>query len=99
MALPWRKPQHERLVLALVATVALLPVYAAGAQDNSPLCLSPALAHGRVSSDRCFGLDRARYRGHDYSDKAPGLSLAELPLAEALRLPPARQLTGRPWRL
>ena len=99
MALPWRKPRREGLVLVLVAAAALLPVYAVGAQDNSRLCLSQALAHGRVSNDGCFGLDRAEHRGHVYSDKAPGLSLVELPLAEALRLPAAQQLHGHPWRL
>src|SRR5262249_40518362 len=98
-ALPWRKPRHELLVLVLVAAAALLPVYAVGAQDNSRLCLSQALAHGHVSNDGCFGLDRAVHGGHGYSDKAPGLSLVELPLAETLRLPAAQGLQGHPWRL
>ena len=33
-------------------------------------------------------MDRATYRGHLYSDKAPGLSVLELPAAEAVRLSP-----------
>jgi hypothetical protein len=86
-------------VLALVALCALAPVYELNAQDNSRLCLSQALAHGRLSNDGCFGLDHDLYKGHEYTDKAPGLSLVELPLAEALRLPPANKLPYRSWKV
>ncbi len=86
-------------MLALVAVCALAPVYKLNAQDNSRLCLSQALAHGQLSNDGCFGLDHALYKGHEYTDKAPGLSLVELPLAEALRLPPANKLPDRSWRI
>jgi hypothetical protein len=85
-------------VLALVAVCALAPVYGLNAQDNSRLCLSQALAHGHLSNDGCFGLDHALYKGHEYSDKAPGLSLVELPLVEALRLPPANKLRTHSWK-
>jgi hypothetical protein len=97
--LPWGKPRREWLVLGLVALAALSPVYGLNAQDNSRLCLSQAVAHGRLSNDGCFKLDHALYHGHKYTDKAPGLSFAELPLAEALRLPPANKLTQRSWKL
>ena len=86
-------------MLALVAVCALAPVYKLNAQDNSRLCLSQALAHGHLSNDGCFGLDHALYKGHEYTDKAPGLSLVELPLAEALRLPPANKLPSRSWKV
>jgi hypothetical protein len=97
--LPWQKPRRELLVLVLVAVAALAPVYKLNAQDNSRLCLSQALAHGHLSNDGCFGLDHALYRGHQYSDKAPGLSVVELPLVEALRLAPANTLPDRTWQL
>jgi hypothetical protein len=97
--LPWGKPRREWLVLALVAAAALSPVYALNAQDNSRLCLTQALVHGRLSNDGCFALDHARYHGHEYTDKAPGLSLVELPLALALRLPPVDTLHRIDWRL
>jgi hypothetical protein len=93
------KPRRELLLLTLVALTALTPLFTVNAQDNSRLCLSQALLHGRVSSDGCFGLDVAVYHGHDYSDKAPGMSLVEVPLVLALRLPDARGLHGHPWRL
>jgi hypothetical protein len=86
-------------VLALVAVCALSPVFGLNAQDNSRLCLSQALAHGQLSNDGCFGLDHALYKGHEYTDKAPGLSFVELPLAEALQLPPANKLPQRGWKL
>ena len=86
-------------MLALVAVCALAPVYRLNAQDNSRLCLSQALAHGHLSNDGCFGLDHALYKGHEYSDKAPGLSLVELPLVEALRLPPANKLPSHSWKV
>jgi hypothetical protein len=78
---------------------ALSPVYMLNAQDNSRLCLSQAIAQGRLSNDRCFGLDHALYKGHQYSDKAPGLSLVEVPLAEAVGLQPANELPPHTWKL
>jgi hypothetical protein len=74
-------------------------VYKLNAQDNSRLCLSQALVHGHLSNDGCFGLDHALYKGHEYTDKAPGLSIVELPLAVALRLAPANRLPVHSWKL
>jgi uncharacterized repeat protein (TIGR01451 family) len=84
--LPWRRPRREPLLLALVAAVALSPVFTLTAQDHSRLCLTRAIVHGRLHDDVCLSnsFDRSRYGGHLYSDKAPGLSLLELPAAEAL---------------
>jgi hypothetical protein len=96
---PWSKPRREWLVLTLVAVCALSPVYKVNAQDNSRLCLSQALVHGHLSNDGCFELDHSLYKGHMYTDKAPGLSIVELPLAEALRLPPANKLPEHGWKL
>jgi hypothetical protein len=96
---PWGKPRREWLVLALVAVCALAPVYKLNAQDISRLCLSQALVRGHLSNDACFGLDHALYKGHLYSDKAPGLSVVELPIAEALRLAPANELSNYTWRI
>lgn len=85
-SLPWRAPRHELLLLCLVAAAALQPVYSMNAQDQSRICLSTAFAHGHVSNDRCLAgsFDRALYRGHFYSDKAPGMSLFEVPAVEAV---------------
>ena len=94
--MPSGKPRHEVLLLVLVAVAALSPLYVVS-QDNSRLCLTRAIVHGRLYDDGCFGLDRATYKGHDYSDKAPGLSFIELPVAEALRLPEQLHADGRLW--
>ncbi|HUK45805.1 MAG TPA: hypothetical protein VLV28_10965 [Gaiellaceae bacterium] len=98
---PWGRPRREWLVLALVALAALTPLYGLNAQDNSRLCLSQALLHGRLYDDGCFQLDYASYGGHDYSDKAPGLSIIELPVAEAVGLPDMGTLVSHnsPWQL
>ena len=67
----------------LVALATLTPVYAINAQDVSRLCLTRSLAHLRLSNDRCLGTDwatdKSAYGGHLYSDKAPGMSVLELP--------------------
>ena len=86
-ALPWRRPHHELLLLALVAFAALTPIYVVGAQDASHFCLTRAMAAGELKIDRCGDvLDRSSYNGHSYSNKAPGMSIVALPSAEALRL-------------
>jgi Glycosyltransferase family 87 len=97
--LPWRRPRHELLLLALVAVAALSPVYGVNPQDDSRLCLSQALVHGRVANDSCLRgmFDKARYKGHYYSDKAPAMSVLEIPAAEAVRLPPPPSLPD--WSL
>jgi hypothetical protein len=86
-ALPWRRPKHELLLLVLVAFAALSPVYPQNAQDPSRICLAAALPHGSLSNDTCLNdaFDRAKYDGHLYSDKAPGLSLLQVPAEQALR--------------
>ena len=86
--LPWRAPRHELLLLTLVALAALTVVYPPGAQDVSRLCLTRAAVHGHLSADTCLhgAVDVASYRGHLYSDKAPGVSILAIPSAEAVRL-------------
>ena len=65
-------------------------------QDVSRLCLTRALVHLKLSADDCLvaplAVDRSRYRGHLYSDKAPGLSVVEAPLGR-------RRLAAAPGRL
>jgi hypothetical protein len=84
------------LLLALVALVALSPLYPVNdGQDVSRVCLAEALVHARVSADGCLvaplAVDRSSYAGHFYSDKAPGMSVLEAPTAAAVRLgAPAR---------
>src|SRR4029078_11527937 len=101
MPFPWRRPRHELLLLTLVAVAALTPVYRFGEQDHSRLCLTEAIAHGRVSNYACLAsaLDRSSYGGHLYSDKAPGMSLLQLPAVEALRLGPHERWAHEPFRI
>ena len=98
---PWRRPRHELLLLALVGLAAFLPLYVVNPQDQSRLCLTQALVHARLSNDECLGgsIDHARYGGHLYSDKAPGMSVLEIPSAEALRLPRVDQIHRSDLRL
>jgi hypothetical protein len=86
--LPLGRPRHELALLALVAVVTLTPVYGMNAQDVSRLCLSRSLVHFRLSADRCLTAqtDKSQYGGHLYTDKAPGMSLIEAPLAVAFGL-------------
>ncbi|HEY2218627.1 MAG TPA: hypothetical protein VGH35_04765 [Gaiellaceae bacterium] len=99
--MPWRRPRHELLLLVLVGIAALLPLYGISAQDQSRLCLTHALLHGRLSSDECLAssVDKARYGDHLYSDKAPGLSALEVPAAAAVRLPAIDHDGGRSTRV
>jgi len=100
-SLPWWRPRHEVLLLALVAVVAFLPAYRVGDQDLSRFCLTQAIVHGHLSNDRCLepSFDKAIYGGHLYSDKAPGLSFYAVPAAEAVRLPPLEEVEGTNARL
>ncbi|HEY8644892.1 MAG TPA: hypothetical protein VIL77_03340 [Gaiellaceae bacterium] len=86
--LPWRAPRHELLLLALVAVAALTVVYPPRDQDISRLCLTRAVAHGHLSADSCLAGagDVSSYGGHLYSDKAPGVSVLSVPVAEAVGL-------------
>jgi hypothetical protein len=87
--LPWAQPRREILLLALVAVAALSIVSPPSVQDASRLCLTRALAAGKLTVDGCIGktLDQSAYGGHKYTNKAPGWSLLALPEAEAVRLP------------
>ena len=98
--LPWARPRHELLLLALVVVAALSPVYGIS-QDASRLCLTRALVHGRLYNDGCLSTsgDRASYNGHLYTDKAPGMSILEIPSAEAVRLSPPQAWPANSLRL
>jgi hypothetical protein len=89
------------LLLALVAAVALLPVYDRNDQELSRFCLTQAVLHGHLSNDRCLApsFDKALYGGHLYSDKAPGLSFAAVPVAGAVQLRPVEEINGPDGRL
>jgi hypothetical protein len=101
--LPWRQPRYEPLLLVLVALAALTVLQVVNVQDHSRFCLTRELAHARLAIDDCIGngIDRSRYGGHLYSNKAPGMSALALPAAEAVRLNPAaeRERAYPSWRL
>ena len=99
--LPWARPRYELLLLALVAVAALTIVQPQSPQDWTRMCLTGALAHARLTVDGCIddSIDRSRYGGHFYSDKAPGMSLLSLPGYEALRLPPPSRWSSIDRRL
>jgi hypothetical protein len=90
--LPWARPRHELLLIALVALATLTVLQPPNTQDRSRLCLSRAIVAGRLHADRCLirseTEDRSVYGGHLYTDKAPGLSVLEIGPAELVRLPP-----------
>ena len=92
--LPWSRPRHELLLLALVAVAAA--VLGLRQLDAGPLALLPVASDGRGPADdrlvRRQHLDRSIYGGHYYSNKAPGMSLLAIPAVEAVRLP-----TGSKW--
>jgi hypothetical protein len=82
-----RPYRRERLVLVLAA-LATLPILNGGMQDVTRLALTDALTRGSVQIDRYHRIagDRAYYKGHWYTDKAPGVSIAALVPVEGLRL-------------
>jgi hypothetical protein len=85
--LPFRRFARERLVLVLVGLAALSLVHFPNTQDETRLALTQSIAeHGELTIDR-YGrpIDRARYEGRLYTDKAPGLSFAALPAVAAVR--------------
>ena len=86
---PWARPRRELLLLLLVGVAALSTVDQINTQDQSRLCLARALVHGHLAVGSCLStsFDQAMYRGSLYSDKAPGMSVLEIPVAEAVRLP------------
>ena len=79
-----------------MAAAALSPVDTISTQDVSRLCLTRALVHGHVAIGDCAGqtIDRSRYHGRIYSNKAPGESVLAIPAAEAVRLPPPARWAG-----
>ncbi len=84
--LPWARPRFELALLALVAVTTLSPFPHSNPQDISRICLAQAALHGHLSNSSCLAgqSDYATYGGHLYSDKAPGLSLLELPSVAVL---------------
>jgi hypothetical protein len=72
------------LVLVAASAVLLQPF---GYNQGSHLALVRALADGtpRIDSYRHYSGDVSYYRGHVYSNKAPGLAFASLPAYLALR--------------
>ena len=100
-AFPWARPRRELLLLALVAVVVLSPLASPDSQDQSRICLAEALVHGQLSNDSCLagGLDLASYGGHLYSDKAPGLSLLEVPAVALLRPGPHQGWSIQDFRI
>jgi hypothetical protein len=96
MSFPWARPRHELLLLVLVGISALAVVQPLNVQDESRLCTSRALLHGRLTIDDCIGsaIDRSSYGGHLYTDKAPGISLLSTPAVAAVRLPPPARWPG-----
>jgi hypothetical protein len=61
------------LALALVAVVACSVVLRINVQDESRTCQIRAFVHARLTIGDCIGqtLDRSRYHGRLYSNKAP----------------------------
>jgi hypothetical protein len=95
--LPWGKPRRELLLLALVAIAALTVLPSVSSEDTSRVCLAQELLHGRLTIDHCSEetVDRSRYDGHLYSNKAPGLSLLEAPIVGLVQ--PTARLDARLW--
>ena len=88
-------------MLALVALAAFPVVHITTAQDISRLTLTRQIAlHGSLELDprAARGIDRARYGGRWYSDKAPGFSFLALPPYELVRAARAER-APRAWRL
>jgi hypothetical protein len=81
-----RRRRGVAAIVALVAASAVL-LQPFGYNQGSQLALVKALADGtaRIDAYRDYSGDESYYRGHFYSDKAPGLALATLPAYEALR--------------
>jgi hypothetical protein len=83
-------------LLALVAIAALSPVNPTSLADVSRICLARSLLRGHLNVDRCRGevVDVVSRRGHVYSSKAPGMAALEIPVVEAVRLPPDTRWTA-----
>jgi hypothetical protein len=85
-SMPWGRPRRELLLLALVAVAALSSINFV-APNGPHVCLADALIHGRLTADSCLepSFDKARYHGHLYSDKAPGLGIIQAPAVAILQ--------------
>ena len=85
-----------------MAAAGLSPIYFVSSQDVSRLCLSRALVHGQVTIGDCAKdtIDKARFGGRTYSDKAPGMSVLDVAPVVLTRLPaPAGWHASRDPRL
>ena len=81
-------------MLVGIVLATLVIVHPLNVQDHSRLALTEALIErGELAIDG-YGvpLDRARYRNHVYTDKAPGLSFAAVPALVAVHL--VERVTG-----
>lgn len=69
------------LILAAVAVAGLLPFHHVADQDRSRFCLTRALVRGHLAVGPCIlsSVDKSRYNGRLYSNKAPGMSVAAVP--------------------
>ncbi|HWB22036.1 MAG TPA: hypothetical protein VG652_04020 [Gaiellaceae bacterium] len=85
----------------LIAVATLTPVYSIDAQDVSRVCLTRSLVRLEVKADSCLqsALDKSSYHGHLYSDKAPGMSVLEIPGVVAARVPSAQYWPTNSLRL
>jgi len=83
---PLRGYRLEPLVLLLVALASLAVVNLTGPQDRTryELTRHVVLYHTLILEPGFF--DRAVYNGHTYSDKAPGMSFAAVPVYELERI-------------
>jgi MFS family permease len=98
-----RAYRRERLVLALVAAAALAPVNPLNTADVSRLALTEAVVRDATLHTERFAprnLDRAAHGGHLYSDKAPGISFAAIPVVVAVAAVDRLRAVNdpRPWR-
>jgi hypothetical protein len=87
LSFPWRRFTRERLVLALIALTAFGLVQKTITQDETRLALSQSIIErGSLNIDPWAETsDRSFYRGHWYTDKAPGFSFAAIPAVAAVR--------------
>jgi hypothetical protein len=69
------------VILAAVAAAGLLPFHHVADQDRSRFCLTRALIRAHIAVGPCIAssVDKSRYDGRLYSNKAPGMSVAAIP--------------------
>jgi hypothetical protein len=94
--LPWGRPRHELLLLALVAAAALPVVQHVETEDATRMCLTVALARGHLYNDVCFpAAGSAVAGGHSYANVAPGVSALAVPVETLVRLQNPSSLSGK----